>query len=120
MLTSEALGSVPSHYSKRTREPCVLAGGTPSEKVAGVRRHVSVAIAFRVVVASVTRLPQRSKGMSTLETLSLGSALVAVMQSTQASLGHHLTLCGRPSPSSRRLLLKAEMGSVLMIVGDIL
>jgi len=76
-------------------------------------------IAFRMVGASVTRPATDLEDMVS-RNARLGSPLVAVMQRTQASLGDHPTLCRRPSPSSRCLLVRSEVGSVLMAVGDIL
>jgi len=49
----------------------------------------------------------------------LGSAVVAMVQPTQASPRDDLTRACRTSPARRCLLLKPEVRSVVMIIGDV-
>src|ERR1700730_12184462 len=49
----------------------------------------------------------------------LGRAVVAMVQPTQASARDDLTRACRTSPARRCLLLKPEVRSVVMIIGDV-
>src|ERR1700730_5574171 len=49
----------------------------------------------------------------------LGSAVVAMVQPTQASARDDLTRACRTSPARRCLLLKPEVRSVVIIIGDV-
>src|SRR5664280_1768340 len=47
------------------------------------------------------------------------SPVVAVMQPAHALLANHCTLFQRAYPASRRLLLQPEVGSVVVIIGNV-
>src|SRR5664279_441594 len=48
------------------------------------------------------------------------SPVIAVMQPAHALLANHRTLFQRACPASRRLLVQTEVGSVVVIVGNVL
>src|ERR1017187_5226599 len=55
-----------------------------------------------------------------LRTADSSSPVVAVMQPAHALLANHCTLFQRAYPASRRLLLHPEVGSVVVIIGNVL
>src|SRR5664279_894259 len=48
------------------------------------------------------------------------SPVIAVMQPAHALLANHCTVFQRACPTSRRLLLQPEVGSVVVIIGNVL
>src|ERR1035438_2124537 len=48
------------------------------------------------------------------------SPVIAVMQPAHALLANHCTVFQRACPASRRLLVQTEVGSVVVIVGNVL
>src|SRR5664279_1838580 len=48
------------------------------------------------------------------------SPVIAVMQPAHAPLANHCTLFQRACPTSRRLLIQPEVGSVVVIIGNVL
>src|SRR5664279_3216957 len=48
------------------------------------------------------------------------SPVIAVMQPAHALLANHRTLFQRACPTSRRLLVQSEVGSVVVIIGNVL
>jgi len=48
------------------------------------------------------------------------SPVIAVMQPAHAPLANHCTVFQRACPASRRLLVQPEVGSVVVIVGNVL
>src|ERR1022692_4055693 len=55
-----------------------------------------------------------------LRTADSSSPVIAVMQPAHALLANHCTLFQRAYPASRRLLVQPEVGSVVVIVGNVL
>src|ERR1022692_1379320 len=55
-----------------------------------------------------------------LRTADSSSPVIAVMQPAHAPLANHCTLFQRACPASRRLLVQPEVGSVVVIVGNVL
>src|SRR5664280_3131483 len=55
-----------------------------------------------------------------LPTADSSSPVIAVMQPAHAPLANHCTVFQRAYPASRRLLLQLEVGSVVVIVGNVL
>src|ERR1039457_5681037 len=55
-----------------------------------------------------------------LRTTDSSSPVIAVMQPAHALLANHCTLFQRACPTSRRLLIQPEVGSVVVIVGNVL
>src|ERR1019366_5404923 len=56
----------------------------------------------------------------TLPTADSSSPVIAVMQPAHALLANHGTLFPRACPTSRRLLVQSEVGSVVVIIGNVL
>src|ERR1039457_782796 len=48
------------------------------------------------------------------------SPVIAVMQPAHAPLANHCTVFQRACPASRRLLVQTEVGSVVVIIGNVL
>src|SRR5664279_2788329 len=55
-----------------------------------------------------------------LRTADSSSPVIAVMQAAHAPLANHCTLFPRACPTSRRLLIQPEVGSVVVIIGNVL
>ena len=55
-----------------------------------------------------------------LRTVDSSSPVIAVMQPAHALLANHCTLFQRACPASRRLLVQPEVGSVVVIIGNVL
>src|ERR1039458_4649997 len=55
-----------------------------------------------------------------LRTADSSSPVIAVMQPAHALLANHCTLFPRARPASRRLLIQPEVGSVVVIIGNVL
>src|ERR1035437_437666 len=55
-----------------------------------------------------------------LRTADSSSPVIAVMQPAHALLANHYTLFQRAYPASRRLLVQPEVGSVVVIIGNVL
>src|ERR1017187_127138 len=55
-----------------------------------------------------------------LRTVDSSSPVIAVMQPAHALLANHCTVFQRACPASRRLLLQPEVGSVVVIIGNVL
>src|ERR1019366_2383300 len=55
-----------------------------------------------------------------LRTTDSSSPVIAVMQPAHALLANHGTLFQRACPASRRLLVQPEVGSVVVIIGNVL
>src|SRR5664279_2059780 len=55
-----------------------------------------------------------------LRTADSSSPVIAVMQPAHALLANHRTLFQRACPASRRLLVQPEVGSVVVIIGNVL
>src|SRR5664279_6391427 len=55
-----------------------------------------------------------------LRTADSSSPVIAVMQPAHALLANHCTVFQRAFPTSRRLLLQTEVGSVVVIIGNVL
>src|SRR5450756_851983 len=55
-----------------------------------------------------------------LRTADSSSPVIAVMQPAHALLANHCTLFQRACPTSRRLLIQPEVGSVVVIIGNVL
>src|SRR5664280_457904 len=55
-----------------------------------------------------------------LRTADSSSPVIAVMQPAHALLANHCTVFQRACPTSRRLLLQPEVGSVVVIIGNVL
>src|ERR1017187_5870852 len=55
-----------------------------------------------------------------LRTADSSSPVIAVMQPAHAPLANHCTLFPRACPTSRRLLIQPEVGSVVVIIGNVL
>src|ERR1039458_8812197 len=63
------------------------------------------------------------RGAQTNESLpaaNSSSPVIAVMQPAHALLANHCTVFQRACPASRRLLLQPEVGSVVVIIGNVL
>src|SRR5664280_2570557 len=54
-----------------------------------------------------------------LRTADSSSPVIAVMQPPHAPLANHCTLFPRACPTSRRLLIQPEVGSVVVIIGNV-
>jgi hypothetical protein len=63
------------------------------------------------------RGPRQMKGLRTADS---SSPVIAVMQPAHALLANHGTPFQRACPASRRLLVQPEVGSVVVIIGDVL
>src|SRR5664280_3120485 len=55
-----------------------------------------------------------------LRTADSSSPVIAVMQPAHALLANHCSLFQRACPASRRLLIQPEVGSVVVIIGNVL
>src|ERR1035438_1928442 len=55
-----------------------------------------------------------------LRTADSSSPVIAVMQPAHAPLANHCALFQRACPASRRLLVQPEVGSVVVIIGNVL
>jgi hypothetical protein len=55
-----------------------------------------------------------------LRTADSSSPVIAVMQPAHALLANHCTVFQRAYPASRRLLVQPEVGSVVVIIGNVL
>src|ERR1035438_5209539 len=55
-----------------------------------------------------------------LRTTDSSSPVIAVMQPAHALLANHCTVFQRACPTSRRLLVQTEVGSVVVIIGNVL
>src|SRR5450759_739912 len=55
-----------------------------------------------------------------LRTADSSSPVIAVMQPARALLANHCTVFQRACPASRRLLVQPEVGSVVVIIGNVL
>src|ERR1035438_875760 len=55
-----------------------------------------------------------------LSTADSSSPVIAVMQPAHALLANHCTVFQRACPASRRLLVQPEVGSVVVIIGNVL
>src|ERR1039458_6233333 len=55
-----------------------------------------------------------------LRTVDSSSPVIAVMQPAHALMATHCTLFQRACPASRRLLIQPEVGSVVVIIGNVL
>src|SRR5450759_5509090 len=55
-----------------------------------------------------------------LRTVDSSSPVIAVMQPAHALLADHCSLFQRACPTSRRLLVQPEVGSVVVIIGNVL
>src|ERR1039458_208134 len=55
-----------------------------------------------------------------LRTVDSSSPVIAVMQPAHALLANHGTVFQRACPTSRRLLVQPEVGSVVVIIGNVL
>src|SRR5664280_2431756 len=55
-----------------------------------------------------------------LRTADSSSPVIAVMQPAHALLANHCTVFQRACPTSRRLLVQTEVGSVVVIIGNVL
>src|ERR1022692_3243308 len=55
-----------------------------------------------------------------LRTVDSSGPVIAVMQPAHALLANHRTLFQRACPASRRLLIQPEVGSVVVIIGNVL
>src|ERR1019366_73176 len=60
---------------------------------------------------------QTNEGLRTADS---SSPAIAVMQPAHALLANPCTLFPRASPASRRLLVQPEVGSVVVIIGNVL
>src|SRR5664279_2730076 len=58
--------------------------------------------------------------MKGLRTPDSSSPVIAVMQPAHAPLADHCALFQRACPASRRLLVQPEVGSVVVIIGNVL
>src|SRR5450759_4452704 len=55
-----------------------------------------------------------------LRTVDSSGPIIAVMQPAHALLASHRTLFQRACPASRRLFIQSEVGSVVVIIGNVL
>src|SRR5664280_1382813 len=55
-----------------------------------------------------------------LPTADSSSPVIAVMQPAHALLANHCTVLQRAFPTSRRLLVQPQVGSVVVIIGNVL
>src|ERR1035441_1622317 len=65
-------------------------------------------------------LLSRAQPKESLRTGDSSSPVIAVMQPAHALLANHCTLFQRACPASRSLLVQPEVGSVVVIIGNVL
>src|SRR5450759_1491449 len=65
-------------------------------------------------------LPSWAQTNEGLRTADSSSPVIAVMQPAHALLANHCTLFQRAYPASRRLFIQPEVGSVVVIIGNVL